>query len=128
MRIWLPLIALVLFTAALAGCSAPCDRRCDAQADFIAACVEYTADAVAEGKTPPAGWDIFADPNDWWSEAYGVAGAEEFATACKEDFESVLAGLEGDDHGLMEQECGDEANVLESYYLDRDVPDCHTTP
>ncbi len=128
MRIWLPLLALVPFTAAVIGCSAPCDNRCDAQADFIAACVDYTASAIADGKTPPEGWDIFDDPNDWWSEAFGVGGAEEFATACKEDAEAVLAGLEGDDRSLMEQECADEAQVLESYYLDLDVPDCHSTP
>ena len=128
MRIWLSLLVVVPFTAALVGCSAPCDRRCDAQADFIAACVDYTASAMDKGLTPPAGWDIYESPTDWWSEAFGVAGAEEFAAACKEDAESVLAGLEGDDHGLMEQECEDEAMVLESYLTDEEVPDCHSTP
>ncbi len=128
MRIGLPLLAFVLFTAAIVGCSAPCDRMCDAQADYIAACVDYTTEAIGKGLTPPAGWDIYETPTDWWTEAYGVSGAEDFAAACKEDAEAVLAGLEGEDRSLTEQECEDEALVLESYVDDLEVPDCHAAP
>jgi hypothetical protein len=127
MRIGLALLALVPFSAAIIGCSAPCDRMCDAQADYVAACVDYTADAISKGLTPPAGWDIYETPSDWWTEAYGVSGAEDFAAACKEDAEAVLADLEGDDRGLMEQECEDEAMVLENYVV-TEVPDCHAAP
>ena len=128
MRIWLSLIVVAIVGAALAGCQAPCDRMCDSQAEYINACVEDAKAALNADRTPQVGWDVYENPDDWWSGAYGVAGPDELAAACKEDADGRLAAMEGDDRSLMEQECGDEALIFEEAILIEGSPTCHITP
>ena len=124
MRIGLLLLAIA--TVVAMGCQAPCDRMCDAEAEYIGACIADAKAAIDEGRTPQAGWDVYENPDDWWSGAYGVGGAEEYATSCKEDADAVLAAAE--DGGLTEQECEDEALVKENAILDEESPACHLIP
>jgi len=124
MRNWLSLIALVSFSVAVVGCEAPCDRMCSVQADYVEACVAWTAEAYATGRSAPLGWDVFEDPNDWWDAGFGVGGAEEFAETCKADADARLAGLEGDDQSLVEQECANEAQRLEADFAAGDKEEC----
>jgi len=128
MRIWLSLIVIAIAGAILAGCQAPCDRRCDSQAEYINACVEDAKEALAADRTPQIGWEVYENPDDWWTEGYGVAGVDELAAACKEDADARLAELEGDDRSLMEQECEDEALVFEEAALIEGSPTCHIIP
>ena len=129
MRTWmltLPVVAVL--AASLAGCQAPCDRMCDARADYINACVEFTRSTMENDQTPPAGWGIYDDPDLWWSDAYGVADADEYASMCKADADDNLGGLDGDDTKLFEQECEGEALLYEDAIEETDNPSCHLFP
>ncbi len=92
MRNWLIASIAVFALVAWAGCQAPCDAMCDAKADYLEACIDATATALNEGLTPPEGWDLYDDPQQWWTDGYGVSGAEEYAETCKADADAVLAG------------------------------------
>ena len=119
----------------LTGCPAPCDRMCDAKADYIQACIDFSKDQVENDRTPPPGWDVF-DPtledtaafDSWWSDAYGVGDGEEYASACKDSADGVLSDLEGDGQKLQEQECTDEAIVYEDAIEEEGKPSCYLFP
>lgn len=125
MRNWLLASTAVVALVAWVGCQAPCDRMCDAKADYIEACIEATETAFAEGLTPPEGWDLYEDPQQWWTDAYSVGGADEYAETCKEDADTVLGG--DVDQTLWEQECDDEAGEFE-LALSGSSLSCHLNP
>jgi hypothetical protein len=125
MRNWLIASIAVFALVAWAGCQAPCDAMCDAKADYLEACIDATETALNEGLTPPEGWDLYDDPQKWWSDGYGVGGAEEYAESCKADADAVLAG--DVDKALWEQECDDDARLFEQA-LDTDSVSCHLNP
>ena len=128
MRTTWMLIALALLVAATVGCQAPCDRMCDSKAAYIAACVDYTKNQLDGGLTAPAGWDVYDNAEDWWTEAYGVAGEEALATACKDDAAGVVDAQEGEDRQVLQQECEDDALLFETAILEEGNPSCHIVP
>jgi hypothetical protein len=128
MRTALMLIALTAFLAVTVGCQAPCDRMCDSKAAYVAACVDYTKNQLDNDLTAPAGWDVYDNAEDWWTDAYGVGGEEEFAEACRVDADGVVGGLSGEDRTITEQECEDEALVFEQAIADEGNPSCHIVP
>lgn len=136
MRIALALLTLAsMATLLLTGCPAPCDRMCDAKADYIQACVDFSKEQIKNDRTPPPGWDVFdpalEDPSavdQWWSDTYQVGDAEEYASQCKDSADDVLSDLEGEDQQLMEQECEDEAIVYEGAIEEEDKPSCYLFP
>ena len=132
MRIALALLMLVpMGLLLLAGCQAPCDRMCDAKADYIQACVDFTNNQLENERTPPLGWDVYGsevgDADQWW-DAYGVAGADDYASTCKESGDGELSDLGGDDQKVIEQECEDEAIQYEEALNDEERPTCYYFP
>ncbi len=125
MRNWLLASTVVVALMAWAGCQAPCDRMCDAKADYIEACIDATETALNEGLTPPEGWDLYDDPQKRWTVAYGVGDADEYAESCMEDADTALAG--DVETALWEQECDDEARTFEAA-LNRTSLSCHLNP
>ena len=128
MRSWLLLSVVALMMAGTIGCQAPCDRMCDARADYLEACIDFTQYTLDEDLSPPAGWDIYDDANLWWTDTYGVSGVDDYAAACKESADGILADKSGDDRTLQQQECDDEALVYESAIEEEGDPSCHLFP
>lgn len=119
----------------LTGCPAPCDRMCDAKAEYIQACIDFSKDQVENDRTPPPGWEVF-DPtledtaafDDWWAVAFEVTDGDEYASNCKDSTDGVLSDLDGDDQKLTEQECTDEAIVYEDAIEEEGKPSCYLFP
>ncbi len=128
MKSWLLLSVVALMMAGTIGCQAPCDRMCDARADYLETCIDFTQFTMDEGLSPPTGWDIYDDANEWWSGHYGVSGADDYAADCKESADGILADKDGEGRKLNEQECEDEALVYEAAIEEDGDPSCHLFP
>ncbi len=79
----------------IAGCAAPCDRYCDSAADYIEFCLENGSQGS------------WREAPEWTT--FGVSDKDEYASSCKEDFDSQVAA--GGD--VIESECEDAANRYE---------------
>lgn len=92
----------LVFATSLVGCKAPCDRFCEAEADYIEFCL---AEASQGAWTQAKGGDEAED--DW---AFWAAGnKDEFVAACKADTAAQLEASSTAD--ALEQTCEDEANA-----------------
>lgn len=89
------LFLFVLVTSGFmaAGCSAPCERYCEATADYISYCLENGS----QGEWVAADWSHWGD----------FSGAEEFITNCNDDLSLQRTD---DNEDVLNGNCTDQAN------------------
>ena len=87
------LFALVTSALMAAGCAAPCERYCEATADYISYCLENGS----QGEWVAAEWSHWGD----------FSGADQFISNCNNDLSLQMA--DGNDE-VIASTCTDQAN------------------
>jgi hypothetical protein len=85
----------------MTGCAPPCDRWCDATADYIEFCLASGSQGswVEAGASASGGWGF-----------WGYGSSDEYVGACKTDMDAQLAASA--DADVLSRVCGDEANAF----------------
>lgn len=100
--------AAALAALSLAACQAPCDRYCEAEADYIEFCLAEASQGIW---TEARGADDASDDWAFWN----AANKEEFVAACQEDTAAQIDAASETGAEALEQRCEDEANAYSEH-------------